>query len=182
MGNKPVKTIILVGPQGSGKTHFLDKLVYGGDTTKIPTCGKYLADYEYNGYKLQFIEYAGRPAFREMWSCFLKEEKSVDALYVFLRNEDEILEMACHVMALLVDRLPEKVQLVVLISELSSRERVKRIFQLEELQRQGWPTLLVYLKEEEWGTIVEQLFETTTNLGVERINYREKCYSSFYLL
>lgn len=70
--------ILLFGLPGAGKTHLLDALVLGGDTTKRPTNGFY--DVDWKGY-YHFTEFGGAID----WKLHLrKRKKETDAILIVL--------------------------------------------------------------------------------------------------
>lgn len=57
MGNTVMnRNVLVVGPRNAGKTHVLDMLTFGPDSTKIPTMGFYETSIDYYGSRINLYE------------------------------------------------------------------------------------------------------------------------------
>jgi hypothetical protein len=178
MGSKPSAPtqIILIGPHGSGKTHFLDYLIFQGDTTRCDTIGMYTAMYEHDGRVLELIEYGGTPRIRHCWLDLWARHHAGSARAIFMMinvaspvDVREWCKLRGYLLQMLTTQPTVCVCLVLnaresdpphLISEV--RARAVEVFQLKMLTALGWPVrvaVLDYGRMQQWVSVVETLFD-----------------------
>lgn len=161
--NNSKLNVLIIGLCNSGKTHFLDMLVYCGDTTRRPTFGVYEASYKFNGVRLEFIEYGG--SLYDKWELMTFATTS-DALYVFVDpHETELRLVQLHsCMLIQILKMPKQVPICIILNgEGANRKEIIAHFQLRDLTRNGWPVRIVTLTNnlQEWGNVVQTMFEWT---------------------
>lgn len=89
MGLSKSKThVLVVGLSGSGKTHFLDSLLYGVGSTALPTHGFYQVSYR----DLVFTEYGGSI---DWLKTLQATHHSFNAVYLVIRSTFSI-ELVCE--------------------------------------------------------------------------------------
>lgn len=171
-GGSKVIEILIIGLPNSGKTHFLDMLVYSGDLTRRPTIGIYQAATTFDGYQLDFVEYGG--GVYKSWE-HLQYAKTSRALYVFVDPHETPINMTKlhgYMMMQLVKMGRKRPICVILNGETSEmkRKQVVAHFQLRDLSSHGWPVRIVtlqYKNLQEWSTVVQIMLEWTILNGKE---------------
>ena len=178
----PTVNIDVLGASNSGKTQFLDMLVFGGDTTRCTTFGTYLAAYLHDGIMLNFTEFGGSERVRSAWCTMLTRETrpAPDALYLFIDKVeplDERLMQKIHgYFCFALSALNAPRPLCVVFNERHNdtvdthafSKRISALFQLKLLAAQGWPiqaVTLQYADAVKWARVVEIMFDWTVENG-----------------
>ena len=134
MGNtqSPPIVVLVLGLTNVGKTHFLDRLVYQSDTTKLPTIGFYQISTQYRGQTIDFVEYGGDiPWSMEFHKSFDHVIMIVDANY----SKNQLRE-AKSALAMALTKLPNNIPLTYVIKGNNNEECVSAALQMQEMGRQ----------------------------------------------
>lgn len=171
----PSLNVHVFGECNSGKTKFLDALVFGGDTTLSPTVGQYLAAYRHDRVMFDFCEFGSSR--RAHWEEMLKRPTLAppDAIYWFVNATDDpvdsksVLSM-CGYFNTVLASTKRPVPICIVFNERCAHDNtglvecVYTLFRLRLLSAQGWPvycTHLRYSDMREWGRRVEIMFDWT---------------------
>lgn len=86
--SKSRHSVLVLGAPESGKTRFINLLLFGDDCPYMgPTCGKCAGIYDHNGVtEFEFVEFGGRN--HALWGELLERVDRVDAVYCFYRATD----------------------------------------------------------------------------------------------
>jgi hypothetical protein len=171
LGKPPCPEIVLIGNTNSGKTHFLDYLIFYGDTTKCPTIGRHVAVYEHDKTIIDLIEYGGSLASRGSWlaSWETRSRQGCRALWIFvdpLRDSEQVLLLVYgYAMQMLAQLGAARICLGIVLN-LHPGEKlppkyhdyITSLYRLKQLSKQGWPVRIItldYGNMNEWVLVVE---------------------------
>lgn len=174
--------VLCIGPQGAGKTRFIETLVFGENVTHVPTVGfneHTIPLDEHTHVNLFELGFGARRAWQQTFAYHFKD-RTLHGIILFLENDSQQqLEYLFQAKQMLLEFLTDTtihVPIVLLFS--SPRVHVKRvmhIFGLRSLRKRGHPCRIVSLDYDTQSDLVTQRgLETLewiveTNRGVRPI-------------